>query len=121
MKFKALIDGVHFDPKKGTVKIVLIGASHVSLDELTTIAPKDESILVTLESEQTKIEVFSLLEPGSLEERDVGLPIRLEGEEAAERLKDAAERLREGDVDVDEIEEVDEIDETTGGGQGGII
>jgi hypothetical protein len=41
MKFKALIDGVHFDAKKGSVKIVLVGASHVSLDELTTLSPKD--------------------------------------------------------------------------------
>jgi hypothetical protein len=41
MKFEALIDGVHFDAKKGSVKIVLVGASHVSLDELTTLSPKD--------------------------------------------------------------------------------
>jgi hypothetical protein len=94
MKFKALIDGVHFDPKKGAVKIVLIGASHVSLDELTTIAPKDESILVTLESEQTKIGV--IFNHGTIEmEENAGLQITLD-EEAAERLKDAAERLREG-------------------------
>ena len=56
MKFKALIDGVHFDPKKGAVRIVLVGASHVSLDELTTLSPKDETIQVTFESEQTKLE-----------------------------------------------------------------
>jgi hypothetical protein len=110
MKFKALIDGVHFDPKKGAVKIVLIGASHVSLDELTTLSPKDETVQVTLESEQTKIEVIS--NHGTIEiEESAGLQIRID-EEAAERLKDAAERLREDDeVDVDEAE---------GGGQGGI-
>jgi hypothetical protein len=87
MKFKALIDGVHFDPKKGAVKIVLIGASHVSLDELITLSPKDETVQVTLESEQAKIGVFTL------NPKD---PITLD-EEAAERLKDAAERLRDGD------------------------
>ena len=53
--FKALIDGVHFDPKKGTVKIQLIAASHVSIDKLTTLGPRDESVQVTLESAQTKI------------------------------------------------------------------
>lgn len=131
MKFQALIDGVHYDPKKGLVKIQLI-ANRVSLDELTTLGPDNESIQVTFESEQTKLDV-SPLEPG---------PITLEGEEAAVKLKEAAERLREGNVDGDEMEEVDEIeespimtefptpkadlddipeDETTGGGQGGII
>jgi hypothetical protein len=67
MKFKALIDGVHFDAKKGSVKIVLVGASHVSLDELTTLSPKDDSI--TLD------------------------------EDAVAKLEEAADRLREGDVD----------------------
>lgn len=88
MKFKALIDGVHYDPKKGLVKIQLI-ANRVSLDELTTLGPDDESIQVTLESEQTKLDV-SPLEPG---------PITLEGEEAAAKLKEAADRLREGNID----------------------
>ena len=132
MKFKALIDGVHFDPKKGSVKIVLVGASHVSLDELTTLSPKDETIQVTLESEQTKIEVFPLaptgvaVEPGSREERELeegriispdfptgaDVSITLKGEEAAAKLKEAADRLREGDVEGDEVD---------GGGQGGIV
>lgn len=89
--FHALIDGVHFDPKKGSVKIQLIGASHVSLDELTTLSPKDESIQVTLESEQTKLDVSPL----ELELRD---PITI-NEEAAVKLKEAAERLREGGED----------------------
>ena len=91
MKFKALIDGVRFDPKKGSVKISLIATSHASLDELTTLSPKDESIQVTFESEQTKIEVFPLAP-------NVGDPITL-SEEAAANLKKAAERLREGDAD----------------------
>ena len=54
--FKALIDGVHFDPKKGTVKIQLIAQSHVSIDKLTTLGPGDETVRVTLDSAQTKIE-----------------------------------------------------------------
>lgn len=75
MKFKALINGVHYDPKKGSVKIVLVGASHVSPDELTTLSPNDETIRVTLESEQTKLDdtltpYGVALEPGSREERE---------------------------------------------------
>ena len=92
MKFEALIDGVHFDPKKGSVKIVLVGASHVSLDELTTLSPKDQTIRVTLESEQTKLEVR---EP-----------------EKQPYLKEAAP----DDVPDDEGEEGD-VDEVEGGGQ----
>lgn len=90
MKFEALIDGVHFDAKKGSVKIVLVGASHVSLDELTTLSPKDETIQVTLESEQRKIGVFTQNSKDS---------ITLEGEDAVAKLKEAADRLREDDVD----------------------
>lgn len=104
MKFQAFIDGIHFDPKKGAVKIVLIGASHVSLDELTTLSPKDEPIQVTLKSEQTKLDATPL-------ELDLRDPIII-GEEAAVKLKAAADRLKEGDVDGDEVE---------GGGQGGIL
>jgi hypothetical protein len=78
--FKALIDTVHYDSKKGAVKVTLIGASHVSLDQLTTLSSKDETIQVTLESEQTKI-------------GDVGDPIHVNPEEAVETLKEAAERL----------------------------
>lgn len=95
MKFEAIIDDIHFNPKKGAVKIVLIATSHVSLDELTTLSPKEESIQVTLESEQTKIGVIPNHGTLESEERDVGLPIRLD-EEAAKRLKEAADRLREG-------------------------
>ena len=85
--FKALLDSVRFDKKKGEVKIQLICASHVSLDTLTTIAPTDEPIKVTLESAQTKIEGFPIAP-------EVGDPITLEGEAAAPLLKDAAEKLR---------------------------
>ena len=56
MKFKALINGVHFDQEKGTVEIALIATSYVSIDELVTIGQKDETIQVILESEQTKLE-----------------------------------------------------------------
>jgi len=70
--FKALIDSVHYDPKKGSVKIQLIGASHVSLDKLTTLAPKDEPVSVTLESAQTKIEVFPLAPPEDISEPSEG-------------------------------------------------
>lgn len=119
MRFKAVNDGVHFDPKKGAVKIVLVGATHVSLDELTTLSPKDEPIQVTLKSEQTKIEVFQLspnvgdpIEPGSQEERELEEGHIIINEEAGVKLKDVAERLREGDVEGDAVE---------GGGQGGII
>lgn len=81
MRFEAIIDGIHFD-KKGTVKISLVAASPVSLDELTTIEPKkDEPIQVILESKQTKIGVFT--------------PNAIIDEEAALKLKEAAERLRE--------------------------
>lgn len=56
--FNALIGSVHYDLKKGAVKINLIAASHVSMDRLTSLGPSDESIQVTLESAQTEIEVF---------------------------------------------------------------
>lgn len=92
MKFNALIDSVHFDPKKGSVKIVLVGASHVSLDELTTLSPKEENVQVTLESEQTRLEYRPIS----------GDPIALD-EEAAARLKEAAEGLRK-DADAYEAE-----------------
>ena len=83
--FKALLDSVRFDKKKGEVKIQLICASHVSLDTLTTIAPTDEPIKVTLESAQTKIEGFPIVP-------EVGDPVTREEKEAL--LKDAAEKLR---------------------------
>jgi hypothetical protein len=57
--------------------------------ELTTLSPKDETIQVTLESEQTKIGVFTLNPKDS---------ITLD-EDAVAKLEEAADRLREGDVD----------------------
>jgi len=66
LTFKALIDGVHFDPKKGALKIQLIATSHVSMDKLTTIGPHDESIRVILESEQTKIDAIPLVPSASV-------------------------------------------------------
>lgn len=72
LTFKAIIDGVHIDPKKGTVKIQLVATSSVSLDKLTTLSPKDESIHVTLESEQTKIDVFPLTPEVGEHYRDEG-------------------------------------------------
>jgi hypothetical protein len=112
MKFKALIDGVHFDPKKGTVKIVLVGASHVSLDELTTLSPKDETIQVTLESEQTTFKVTPqsfeegdsiTLEPGSQEEREL--------EEARIITEFPTKEAKDEDEEGDEVE----------GGSGGLV
>ncbi len=95
MKFKAFIDGVHFDPKKGTVKISLVATSHdVSLDELTTLSPKDESIHVTLESEQTKLKY----------EPKPGNAITID-EETAGKLKEAADRLEEGNLAGSPLEE----------------
>ena len=61
LTFKALIDGVHFDPKKGAVKIQLIATSHVSMDKLTSLGPADESVRITLESAQTKITASPLV------------------------------------------------------------
>ena len=117
MIFKALIDSVHLDPKKGSVKIVLVLASHISLDELTTIGPRDETIRVTLESEQTKLEVREPEKQPYLKEADPddvpddegeegNSTITLKGEDAVVKLKEAAERLKEGDED-----------EVEGGGQ----
>ena len=56
LTFKALIDGVHLDPKKGIVKIQLVASSHdLSMDKLTSLGPADESVKITLESAQTII------------------------------------------------------------------
>jgi hypothetical protein len=97
LTFKAIIDGVHIDPKKGSVKIQLVATSSVSLDKLTTLSPKDESIQVTLESEQTKIDVFPLATPNA------GDPITL-GEQGAELLEKAARELEETPDSEDEDE-----------------
>ena len=94
LTFKALIDGVHFDPKKGAVKIQLIATSHVSMDTLTSLGPADESVKITLESAQTKIEVFPLV-PGT--------------EAALDGSEKSAEELRGEDVVEEEEEEGDEL------------
>lgn len=86
LTFKALIDAVYFNPKKGAVKINLIASSHVSMDRLTTLSPSDKPIKITLESEQTKIDVFPLT-PGA----QVSHPL---DEDSLERLKDAEMELR---------------------------
>jgi hypothetical protein len=78
--FKALINDIHYDPKKGTLKIQLIAANYVSLDKLATLGPQDENVQVTLESAQTRLD----------DERD---HIVL-GEESIAKLKAAAEELR---------------------------
>lgn len=90
LTFRALIDGVHYDPKKGLVKIQLI-ANHVSLDKLTSLGPQDESIQVTLESLQTIIgdstPKFKVEEAGFFS-TDAGDPIKsprgVESDEDAE-------------------------------------
>lgn len=89
LTFRALIDGVHYDPKKGTVKIQLVATSHVSMDKLTTLAPQDESIQITLESLQTKI-------------ADVGDSTTL-GEKGAKWLDEAARKLAEDEEDEGEL------------------
>lgn len=112
LRFKAVICGVHFDPKKGTVKIQLEATSYVSLDELTSLGPREEkeSIQITLESEQSKIDAFPLVptEGDPATSDAVGID-----EEGAEWLKKAAERLRdepdaEGEEPDEEPEAADE-------------
>ena len=102
LTFKALIGAVHVDPKKGTVKIQLEATSYVSLDELTTLGPRDESVQITLESEQTRIDVFPLVptegEPATPDA--VGID-----EEEAEWLKKAVDKLEEPGEVVDETGE----------------
>lgn len=100
LTFKALIDSVHFDPKKGSVKIQLIGASHISLDKLTTLAPKDDPVSVTLESDQTKIGVFT---PNSAEEM---AEQRSEKEELEEICQIGDEFVEEPDGEKDTDDQV---------------
>jgi hypothetical protein len=78
--FKALINDIHYDPKKGTLKIQLIAANYVSLDKLATLGPQDENVQVTLESAQTRI----------ADEGDHSVL----GEESIAKLKAAAEKLK---------------------------
>jgi hypothetical protein len=102
LTFKAVIGAVHFDPKKGIVKIQLEATSYVSLDELTSLGPQDESIRITLESEQTRIDEHPLAptegEPATTDA--AGLD-----EEGAEWLKKAADKLEEPGRVVDETGE----------------
>jgi hypothetical protein len=101
--FKALINDIHFDPKKGTLKIQLIAANYVSLDKLATLGPQDENVKVTLESAQTKI---NELAPGPAEGDLTTSDVIDMDEKCAESLKKAAERLRDNpDADGDSEEE----------------
>ena len=86
MTFKALIDSVHFDPKKGVIKITLIAPSRMSMDQLITLAPSDETIQVRLESEQTKLDELPLTP-------DVQASQTVD-EDSLERVKDAEMELR---------------------------
>ena len=110
LTFKALIDGVHFDPKKGAVKIQLIATSHdVSIDTLTSLGPADESVKITLEGAQTKItdvgdviglspEAKAALEGGeNWLEKEAG---KLQGKDKAEGVEE--EPLDQVDADEDE-------------------
>jgi hypothetical protein len=121
LTFKAVIGGVHVDPKKGIVKIQLEATSYVSLDELTTLGPQDESVKITLESEQTKIEEVL---PGADGPVDGVLVIDDEGTEwldkVAGELRDSPDGVageEQGDLGGDE----DDDEEEAGGGQGEII
>jgi hypothetical protein len=102
LTFKALIGAVHIDPKKGTVKIQLEATSYVSVDELTTLGPREESVKITLESEQTRVDEHPLRPTeGELATTDAsGL-----GEEEAEWLKKTADKLEEPGEAVDETGE----------------
>ena len=111
LTFKAVIGAVHFDPKKGTVKIQLEATSYVSLDGLASLGPQDESIRITLESEQTRIDEHPLA-PTTEEPATTDAVARTK-EESEEWLKMEASRLRDSPDG--------EEDETEGGGQGGII
>jgi hypothetical protein len=102
LTFKAVIGAVHFDPKKGIVKIQLEATSYVSLDALTSLGPRDESVRITLESEQTRIDAPQLAPTEGVPAAPdaVGLD-----EEGAEWLKKAADGLEESGGVVDEIGE----------------
>jgi hypothetical protein len=92
--FDALINDIHYDPKKGTLKIQLIAANYVSLDKLAILGPQNENVHVTLESAQTRL----------ADERDrIGLS---EGKavvlNAREEIKEKAERVEADDIAADE-------------------
>lgn len=89
LTFKAVISGVHFDPKKGILKIQLEATSYVSMDKLTSLGPQDESIRITLESEQTKI---------------IGVEDTITlGEKGAKRLDEAARKLAEEEEEAEGV------------------
>ena len=85
LTFKAFIDGVHFDPKKGVIKINLIAPSRMSMDQLITLAPSDETIQVRLESEQTKFD---------------GLPLTSDAQVSFTLDKDALEPLKDAEMEL---------------------
>ena len=87
LTFKALIDAVHFDLKKGAVKIQLIATSYVSMDKLTSLAPADESVKITVEGAQTKIEVFPLVQDAQEAIKEGENVLHDANEEIAEREK----------------------------------
>lgn len=94
LTFKAVIGGVHFDPKKGSVKIQLEATSYVSLDDLTTLGPRDESVRITIESPQSRlaVEAFPLVPKiGDPATPDVA---KLD-EDSVKWLERAADELRE--------------------------
>lgn len=91
LTFKAVIGGVHIDPKKGIVKIQLEATSYVPLDELTSLGPHDESIRVKFESEETRIGKLGPLDPITIDD------------EAAKNLKEfAAARIDQREESEDE-------------------
>jgi len=116
LTFKALIDAVHFDPKKGVVKIQLVATSYVSMDKLTTLGPSDESIKVILESAQTKIASFPLVPEAEAALEEGGKWVKkaadvlnsnevVDGEEDEEQIiTEFPLSKAEGDVDEDEVE-----------------
>ena len=59
LNFKATVDSFS-RTKKGNITIQLTGTSYISLDKLSQISEGDESTLITLQSEQTKIGDYPL-------------------------------------------------------------
>jgi hypothetical protein len=108
--FKALINDIHYDPKKGTLKIQLLADNYVSLDKLATLGPHDENVKVTLESAQTKI----------TEAKDpIAGPIRLceaIDEKGAPWLEEAARKLGESEKTSDKEDDPEDKNPTEGGG-----
>lgn len=82
--FKALINDIHYDPKKGTLKIQFLADNYVSLDKLATLGPHDENVQVTLESAQTRL--GDVEDPNVIDEKGAAWL-----EEAARKLRESAE------------------------------